>query len=58
MSADDRLTNPLGFQVVRYRKDPETLPVVEETRPVTGGGAPAAVATAAAATSAQPGASQ
>ena len=26
MSAADRLTNPLGFQVVRYRKDAETLP--------------------------------
>jgi type IV secretion system protein VirB8 len=25
MSAEDRLTNPLGFQVTRYRKDPETL---------------------------------
>lgn len=25
MTAEDRLTNPLGFQVVRYRKDPETL---------------------------------
>ncbi|TCD04347.1 type IV secretion system protein [Erythrobacteraceae bacterium CFH 75059] len=28
MSADDRLLNPLGFQVTRYRKDPETLPEV------------------------------
>lgn len=26
MSAEDRLTNPLGFQVTRYRRDPETLP--------------------------------
>jgi type IV secretion system protein VirB8 len=26
MSAGDRLTNPLGFQVTRYRRDPETLP--------------------------------
>lgn len=26
MTAEDRLTNPLGFQVTRYRKDPETLP--------------------------------
>jgi len=26
MSADDRLLNPLGFQVTRYRKDPETIP--------------------------------
>jgi type IV secretion system protein VirB8 len=25
MSADDRLLNPLGFQVVRYRRDAETL---------------------------------
>lgn len=26
MTAEDRLTNPLGFQVTRYRRDPETLP--------------------------------
>jgi type IV secretion system protein VirB8 len=26
MTAEDRLTNPLGFQVVRYRRDAETLP--------------------------------
>lgn len=26
MSAEDRLVNPLGFQVIRYRKDAETLP--------------------------------
>lgn len=26
MSAADRLTNPLGFQVTRYRRDAETLP--------------------------------
>jgi type IV secretion system protein VirB8 len=26
MSAEDRLTNPLGFQVTRYRRDAETLP--------------------------------
>ncbi len=25
MSVEDRLLNPLGFQVVRYRRDPETL---------------------------------
>lgn len=31
MSAQDRLINPLGFQVIRYRKDPETLPIVAET---------------------------
>ena len=28
MSADDRLLNPLGFQVTRYRRDAETLPEV------------------------------
>lgn len=32
MSAEDRLLNPIGFQVMRYRKDAETLPVVEEVR--------------------------
>jgi type IV secretion system protein VirB8 len=26
MTAEDRLTNPLGFQVTRYRKDAEALP--------------------------------
>ena len=26
MTAADRLINPLGFQVTRYRRDPETLP--------------------------------
>lgn len=39
MSADDRLLNPLGFQVVRYRRDAETLP-----EPVPMSAAPAAVA--------------
>jgi type IV secretion system protein VirB8 len=29
MGAADRLVNPMGFQVVRYRKDPETLPEAE-----------------------------
>ncbi len=33
MSAEDRLTNPLGFQVVRYRRDAETLPIVSELGP-------------------------
>ena len=28
MTAEDRLTNPLGFQVTRYRRDAETLPEV------------------------------
>lgn len=35
MSAEDRMINPLGFQVVRYRRDAETLPEI----------APVAVAT-------------
>jgi type IV secretion system protein VirB8 len=30
MSAEDRLINPLGFQVTRYRRDAETLPEVME----------------------------
>jgi type IV secretion system protein VirB8 len=47
MSAADRLINPLGFQVVRYRKDAETLPELIET---------AAPAVPAAGTSAAPGA--
>jgi type IV secretion system protein VirB8 len=42
MTAEDRLTNPLGFQVTRYRRDAETLP--EEVGPdlsETSTGAPA-----------------
>lgn len=35
MSAADRLDNPLGFQVTRYRRNPETLPIVEETASAT-----------------------
>jgi type IV secretion system protein VirB8 len=37
MSAADRLVNPMGFQVVRYRKDPETLPEAQPAavRPMT-----------------------
>lgn len=34
MSAEDRLVNPLGFQVTRYRKDPETLPEAVPVQPV------------------------
>lgn len=30
MTEDDRLLNPLGFQVTRYRRDAETLPEVME----------------------------
>lgn len=46
MSAADRLINPLGFQVVRYRKDAEMLPdavaspggpIPSPTQPATGG---------------------
>ena len=35
MSVEDRMLNPLGFQVTRYRKDAEALPVVRDTRPAT-----------------------
>lgn len=31
MSAEDRMINPLGFQVVRYRRDAETLPEAQST---------------------------
>lgn len=35
MRLEDRLVNPLGFQVLRYRKDPEALPVeIEEGPPL------------------------
>lgn len=34
MSEADRLLNPLGFQVTRYRRDAETLPEVTEARRV------------------------
>jgi type IV secretion system protein VirB8 len=33
MSAADRLINPLGFQVTRYRKDPESLPEASDQTP-------------------------
>jgi type IV secretion system protein VirB8 len=33
MSDADRLINPLGFQVVRYRKDQETLPETTNVMP-------------------------
>lgn len=33
MSTEDRLANPLGFQVTRYRRDPETLPRIEGEAP-------------------------
>lgn len=31
MSAEDRFLNPLGFQVLKYRRDPETLTPVDAT---------------------------
>lgn len=46
MSAEDRMTNPLGFQVTRYRRDAETLP---EAVPAAAATAPAPVAVAPAA---------
>ncbi len=47
MTADDRLVNPLGFQVTRYRRDAETLPEVQQTpaasvAPVANGTQPSA----------------
>ncbi|MFW2446755.1 VirB8/TrbF family protein [Qipengyuania citrea] len=33
MSADDRLLNPLGFQVTRYRRDQETIPEITAPQP-------------------------
>lgn len=40
MSEADRLLNPLGFQVTRYRRDAETLPEVIEARSVSDTAAP------------------
>ncbi len=44
MSAEDRMTNPLGFQVVRYRRDAEALPdnTVLQAGPASLAPAPAA----------------
>ena len=36
MSVEDRLINPLGFKVSRYRKSVETLPPVDSSTTVTG----------------------
>lgn len=44
MSAEDRMTNPLGFQVVRYRRDAETLPEASVLAPPVAAPAPAAAA--------------
>lgn len=43
MSLDDRFVNPLGFQVIKYRKDPEALPQPEAApMAAQGAGQPAA----------------
>ncbi len=34
MSIEDRMINPLGFQVLRYRRDAEALPPAAEAEPV------------------------
>ena len=36
MTQEDRLLNPLGFQVTRYRRDAETLPQLIEAEQATG----------------------
>ncbi|MBV8686600.1 MAG: hypothetical protein JOZ90_11825 [Alphaproteobacteria bacterium] len=45
LSAEDRYVNPLGFQVLRYQRNPEVLPPAVEVAPtttvVTGGAATA-----------------
>ena len=47
MSVADRFLNPLGFQVVRYHRDPEALPQVEPaTGAVSPDGVPCAVCAA------------
>lgn len=40
-SVEDRMVNPLGFKVVRYRRSAETLPLPEPTPAATAFGAPA-----------------
>ena len=42
MSAEDRFINPLGFQVVRYRRDAEALPPPEPAAQAPAGGQAAA----------------
>jgi type IV secretion system protein VirB8 len=47
MAVSDRYLNPLGFQVLRYRKDPEALPEAQApvaTVPATGATSPAPTA--------------
>lgn len=48
MSAEDRLINPLGFQVMRYRRDAETLPVAPAATQAAPAASGAAVASGAA----------
>jgi len=36
MTVEDRMINPLGFQVLRYRRDAETLPPAETAPPAPG----------------------
>lgn len=43
MTVEDRFVNPLGFQVERYRRNPETAPLAEPT-PVPAQSPPAGVA--------------
>jgi type IV secretion system protein VirB8 len=42
MKLEDRLVNPLGFQVLRYRKSAETAAALAEQQPATGVQGPAA----------------
>jgi type IV secretion system protein VirB8 len=42
MSVEDRFVNPLGFQIVSYRKDPEALPAVAAESPLPSDSATAA----------------
>lgn len=44
MTAEDRMTNPLGFQVVRYRRDAETLPAAQPAPAPAPAASPMAVA--------------
>ena len=50
MKLEDRFVNPLGFQVLRYRKDPESAPPQEAGAVVPGAAVPVVVAPGAATT--------
>jgi type IV secretion system protein VirB8 len=43
LKLEDRFINPLGFQVVRYRRDPEAMPVVNAAPGVAAAGMPTTV---------------